>query len=719
MTYPVLPRQDLPDEEKDQDWVRDNLRAIASYAAGGDFATLRQHIIDCYRIYRGGFMDSEFEYVTRPLGFDKPARFVNYPLIQPKIELLVGEWLMQPLAFRVWALGAEAARQRHDTVMQMISQALTSPIRREINRRLQFMVFPEDEGEDTDQQLEAIATLLQQEWRSQAEIYMQLGLEYVMQMYGLREQMKLALYDLLICGIAALKVEVVGQDAIFRRVDPRTLIFVPVVGEELLTTTPFIAEDTYMPLNQVLDLYGPELTPKEVHELEERARGIPSLSAQWVRRYSGVPHIRVINAQWYTIRRLTVGGKTLRIPELYQGTLIADKYVVRWGPVRYQVRPSWDNYFRPWYDYAVVMKFSGEGHPLSIVQVLKNIQILYNITMYHIELTMARAGGKALIYDLALKPPNLSVEQLVYYLKEHGITFVNSAQEGAELMGRASSIINTVDLTLSQALTQLINLKIVLEQTADRLTGIHREREGMVRATTTLGATQLAVRQSFAITYPLMALHDTLINRTLNVLANKLRQRWSEVEPEKFYVAESVKYFKMSKEMLQTDFGIFVDSTIASQQKMQNIQEAAIFALRSGQLDILHYIKIANALSPREAERILEQGIAAMRQIQMQMAQQQMQLAAQQAQLQAQTELQKAQIAGQSRVEAARLQGTSRVVSAQIRSQRDEDLARLSHEQRLREQALAAAAATPPPTENTPPTETEETTEIPPENLVY
>ena len=59
------------------------------------------------------------------------------------------------------------------------------------------------------------------------------------------------------------------------------------------------------------------------------------------------------------------------------------------------------------------------GSSKSLTDLLRHTQMLYNIVHYHIELTLARAGGKAVVYDVAQLPTNIGMDMqtVMYHLK--------------------------------------------------------------------------------------------------------------------------------------------------------------------------------------------------------------------------------------------------------------------------------------------------------------
>ena len=83
--------------------------------------------------------------------------------------------------------------------------------------------------------------------------------------------------------------------------------------------------------------------------------------------------------------------------------------MVQWRRRPNQVR-SVDNVSKANLSYIGLVKNNTGGKTMSLVDLLKHIQMLYNVVMYHIELTLSRAGGKAVVYDVSQLPTNAGMD---------------------------------------------------------------------------------------------------------------------------------------------------------------------------------------------------------------------------------------------------------------------------------------------------------------------
>ena len=190
---------------------------------------------------------------------------------------------------------------------------------------------------------------------------------------------------------------------------------------------------------------------------------------------------------------------------------------------------------------------------------------MYNIVMYHIDLTMARAGGKSIIYDVSQKPKNTPLSDVFYHAKNSGLILINSKQEGGQM--NTFNQFQQVDFTLSNSVQQLINLKMMLEETADKLTGISAARSGITKSGDLVGVTERNVMQSTTITAPLFEAHYQIVGDVLQALANLMRIAWAnEGRMANVFGDMGMESFKIDKAISREEYGIFIENNAREAQ---------------------------------------------------------------------------------------------------------------------------------------------------------
>ena len=84
-----------------------------------------------------------------------------------------------------------------------------------------------------------------------------------------------------------------------------------------------------------------------------------------------------------------------------------------------------------------------------------------------------------------------------------------------------------IDFTLSNSVQQLINLKLMLEQTAGQISGVSPQREGAVGQYEYVGNVQRSVVQSATITESLFYSHAMVKKRVFERVCDLMKVCWA------------------------------------------------------------------------------------------------------------------------------------------------------------------------------------------------
>lgn len=635
-----FPKQNIPDKQKTKEWHLDCVNAIIKYTRGGSrFTSETQKDHENYLLYEGTFDPKQFEYVTNSYGITSPARLVNYPIIQPKIELLAGELISQPLQFSVNVINRSAIRRKNEKKISIAAEVVLRPIRKEISKAL-GVEFPEEEmGSEIPEDIE---TFMNMKFRDAVEDQVHIGLQYLIQKQELKSLFKRGFYDLCITSKEFYHTYIKNGDPYVERIDPRQMYYDVDSDKETIQDSKYAGHENWYTVNEIMDEYGHLLSKEDVDYLEKISSNFEqhaenatdALNDYYIEQNTDMK-VRVVKMQWKSLKTIKFkesenkfnpdvpflkmvkddykpkkDEKIISKPVSYihQATKIGDKILVNYGPKPNQIRYE-ENYSNASLDYFGIIRNSFNGKTISVVDSLKNIQLLYNITMYQIELTMVRAGGKSLIYDVSQKPSKLSLEDIMYHTKNSGITFINSKQEGGQIS--TYNQWNQIDMTLSNSVSQLINLKIMLEETADKLTGITAARSGITKSGDLVGVTQQNVMQSSLITAPLFDMHYKIVGDVLNNVANLMRIAWAnEGRMANIYGDIGMEVFQIDKAISLDEYGIFVENSGKEyQDKNLMIQMMQQFA-STGSIDPMSTLTAMRADSATEVEAIIKKGIS-------------------------------------------------------------------------------------------------------------
>ncbi len=503
-TYGLFPDLSVPKEKAEiPEWCRQTVESIEKYYTAY-YDDYRQRDFENFNLFNGIFDKEQYAYVTDTYANTNPARLVDFPIMKHVIDRVVGDFLSTPLKFTLHSINKDAVHRQFDKKVTMVFESLIRPYRRKIEEIAGFSLTPDTIGLAIPDNLDEFGKM---NFRENVEDVIYNGIESLKMKYKWQDIFKRGLYDLCITGKEFYKIEIVGNDPIIRRVDPRNLIYDIDVDVEDLSRAEFVAEQRLMTVSEIIHEFREWLLPEDILALEELRQLTQATLAErydeyyrWYKFYNSyLTHIRVIQTEWRAHREIRVkvsenkydpehphikflpddykkkAGEQIEyreVVEVWEATRIGPDIYVRMRPSLIQPRREEWGYGDAPLSYIGAIQYNIDGRTISLVDTMKQIAILYNITMYNIELIMARSAGKSVVYDVSQKPENLELDDVIYQAKNHGFIFIDTAQEGNQL-GRSFNQFQQVDFTMSQALTQLINLKVMLEQTIQKLTGIN------------------------------------------------------------------------------------------------------------------------------------------------------------------------------------------------------------------------------------------------------
>jgi hypothetical protein len=728
-TATEFPRQNIPSSKKNEEWVLNCINSIIAYQDTGDrYRNEKVKDHENYLIAEGYFDTKQFEYVTDMYGITAPARLVNYPMIMPKLDLLAGELISQPLSFTVNVINRDAIRRKNEKKIQVAAEFILRPLRREMEKVTGVEFKDEDVGMEIPDDVREFQEL---KFRDAIEEQVHTGLQYVIQKYDLKNLFKRGFYDMGVTSKEFYRVVIKNGDPVPERLDPRTVIYDPDADVEDLHNALYAGVDNYWTPNEIIDRLGHKLTEKDIDYIEELARmesswyqdnNVPFSSYIYTKNTS--LKVRVVDIQWRSIRMMKFkkspnkfdpevpyykmladdykpkkGEEIVRRPitEIWKGTKIGHEKIIDWGPKPNQYRFE-ENYAEAKLDYFGVIKTNFNGRTLSIVDALKNIQILYNVVMYHIELCMARAGGKSIVYDVAQKPKKTPLADVLYHAKNSGLILINSKQEGQQVS--TFNQFQQIDFTLSNSVQQLVNLKLMLEDTAEKLTGISSARSGVQKQGDLVGVTERNVLQSTTITAPMFDLHYKVVGQVLQDVANKMRMCWAnEGRMANVFGDMGMQTFKIDKAISLDEYGIFIKNSSKEVQEKQIMLQLLERYSSTGAVEPLAAIKAVRGDSATEVENILVSALKEMKAQQVELEERKIAAQEQKNQIDAQkiqVPVQVAQINAESDVQVAQLNNQTKLQINDDNNVQEQDMQSVDHKSELDKEFLKSSTGVEP-----------------------
>ena len=715
-TKSKFPAQYVTESEKTDEWCNSWINAIIGYMSYSDSPHKSSRINDIqnYNIYNGEIELDDFKYITEQYGMSYPARLVNYPIISPKIDLLVGEDLRRPIDVKVSTTNKEAVLRKEDVKVSLIMKDLTEEIHKDFFAKTGIEV-----PSVTDMELpEDIDVYMKYNYREMVEETAQDGLEYLIQKYNYVDLFKEGFRDLLVTGKEFFRIYDHNGDPFVRRVDPRSVIYETSSTSDYLDDSAWVGEERYLSYSEILDEYRDELTQEHMQELSAMYQiGSSDDLANYNSGFDWIDYqegqevkIRVVSVEWKSIKTLKFkvsenkynpdrpfmkqvsddykakkkdNIKTKYVDDIWEATKIGGKIMVQARRRPNQIR-SVDDAGTTQLSYVGCIRGNTTGRSVSMVDLLKNIQMLYNVVMYQIELALARSGGKAVVYDVSQLPTNLGMDMqsVLYHLKTDGIIPINSKDEGGQV--NSFNQFSQVDFTLSQSVQQLINLKMMLEQTAGQISGVSPQREGAVGQYEYVGNVQRSVIQSATITESLFYSHAMVKKRIFERVANLMKVCWAGGKKASYILGDGAfKFLSVMPDVALQDYGIFIGDSGKDDALRQSLQQIAQSAVQGGQVTLLDVIKVFKADTFTEAEHILERAMDEMKANEAQQQEQQqamMQAQAEQAQAAFEQQVQLEQVRNEAKIQVAQIQSETDLKIADMKSDDAREMSDVAHQ---------------------------------------
>lgn len=718
-----FPRQNIPDNQKDEAWHKDCVDFFLQQQQTEKYVSNKTKDYENYLIASGEFNKDQFKYITDMYGMTAPARLVNYPLIQNKLDLLAGELITQPLQYTVNVINRNAIRRKTEELVAIAAETILKPERRKIEEVTKTPIPDEDLGEEIPKDVESF---MKMNFRTNVEKQVSVGLKYLIDRWDIKSIFKRGFYDLEITNKEFYRTYIKNRTPYVERLDPRQMIYDEDGDKESLQDSLYAGVDNWYTVNEIMDRF--DLTSKEVDKLEELA----SQKSQWYNDNnsnnsyispdgSNGLRIRVVDMQWKSIKMMNykvspnkfdpesdylkmlpddykpkAGEKIVKraITEVRQCIKIGHEMVIQYGAKPNQIRYE-ENYANTKLDFYGVIRNNFSGTTLSVVDALKNIQLLYNIVMFHIDSALARSGGKAIVYDVSQKPKNVPLSDVMYHAKNSGLIMINSKQEGGQL--NTFNQWKDIDFTLSNSVSQMINLKMMLEETADKITGITASRAGINKTSDAVGVNERSVMQSTLITAPLFDIHFKVVSEVLQGLANLMKFCWGE-DGYMVNVFGDMGYeiFNIDKAISYDEYGIFVKNSSKELERKQTMMGLISNFSSTGSLDPIATIKAVNGETASELEEILTSGLASVKASQVDLEERKVAAQEQANQIESQkiqVPLEVAKVKADADMKVAKLDSDTKLAIANEQLDHDEDAMEVKSKQELDKMMLEQANA--------------------------
>lgn len=690
-----FPRQQISSKKKTDKWRKSCVDWADDKTYNGSSLVRKtvKHKRINYDLINGKIHMSDLMDVINPDGINAsyiPEKIVHYPIMNSKINVLIGEESKRVFDYRVVVTNPNAISEIENNKKEQLFMQLQ-----------QLIANTAQSEEEFNAELEKINDYFVFEWQDLKELRANALLNHYSKEYDFNYIFNQGFKDGLIVGEEAYQLDIVGGEPTIERLNNTKMrIFRSGYSNRIEDADIIILEDYWNP-GKILDRYHEVLTDKDRKYLEELPNNILSsdldemgnyderkglVSAHMVSDvfedgdysvedlfnyntdssllpYDTEGNIRVLRVYWKSKRKikkvkyydLTTGKEEYKLmPEEYilntalgeeetilwvneawEGTKIGeDIYVnIRPKPIQYN---TLGNPSRCHFGIVGTIYNLNDDRPFSLVDMMKPYNYLYDAIHDRLNKMLSRNWGKIIQLDLAKVPAGWAIDKWMHYAKIAGVAVVDSFKEGnyGAATGKLAGGLNNastgvIDAEFGNSIQANISLLEYIKNEMSDVAGISRQREGQISNRETVGGVERATLQSSHITEWLFINHDHTKKRVLEAFLETAKIAFRGRNKKFQYILPdmSIKIMNIDgDEFAECDYGLVVDNSNATQKLQSQIEGLAQAALQNQALSFSTIMKIFNTSSLAEKQRMIELDEKKMQERAAQAQQQQMQI---------------------------------------------------------------------------------------------
>ena len=608
-----IPQQKLALKKKDKKWREACVEAYIDLSTAG-YSERRDWLKSLYDYYNGVIDDADYRYVLKPYGKTRdnfPSKMRNYPIIKPIIDLLLGEKSKRPLNYTVTVQNSDAISIKEQAKMELLLK----------NYQQQFVNQLNAVGEDTGIESEEvelpehIAQMFENTYVDNRAIKGQQAVNYIMQSQELYDKFQKAWFHFLVSGEVYTWRGVKGGEPHYDILNPLDVDYDMDPDIDFVEDGDWALVRKYVHASTIVDHYRDYLDDSQILRLEEPENAsmdsyLTVSSRADDREMYRERLIEVVNVYWKSRKKIGFlvyedpdtgsieevevkegfklpkefkeAGAELQwewINEVWEGTRIDGNMYIKMEPLENQ-RTSMDN------PSKCKLPINGRKYSdlnsrnISLVSLGIPYQLNYNIYKYRLELSIAKSKDIVAQFDINMIPKKWDLDKFMYYVEGTGIAWVDYNKEGIQLSPQHQSVLDMSIKTIEQYITLLESIMIEWE----KVSGVNRQRQGMVGAYEGKATSQQAIVQSSHITEDIFRKFSRLEQRDLQAMLDYSKEAWIAGKKGMYVMSDGTTEFLDldSMDHMEAEYGIFVSDSGKDQDKLDILKQLSQSMVQNG-----------------------------------------------------------------------------------------------------------------------------------------
>jgi len=635
------------------DWFKKNIDYYI-HLSNFNFGTApsaRKDLRMLYQIYNNHFPLEWFSHFTDPLNAADPQH-TRYPakirpttMIRTNIDLLMGEYPKRPFSFQVVNMGEEGFNSYVESMNKAVESnlqehfmAIAQQKMKEAGQLQDGQEIPQDDEIEIPESVKERKTA---NYKDNLAIQGQRWMKRALREYYIRPKLLKMFRDWLVTGRVYSYKNIELGNFVYERVSPLEIDFDKSPNIEYIEDGEWTVRRILMTISDVVDRFYDELKDADHEELEKRSHWVTPFSMyNYLQEefskydtYSGkipVYHVcwksrKEIKHAEYTdpltgkIQEMIVDEdvqagmgvkitKTEWVNEALEGWRIGDNTFAKMRAVPVQ-RNEMNNYSTCKLPYNGRHYSDVHSDNISVMEMGVPYAIMYMITNFTLEKTIAKNKGKIFIFDQNVIPRKngWNDEKFFYYADALGYAMIDRNQQGVD---KSFNQYTTVDMSLFDQIEKLIMLRDSFKKDWDDVLGINAPRKGQTAPSGEgLGVQQNLMYQSSVITDMIFTLYEEFTERELQGI----------LDFSKFINTDGIRAIynqdDFDKELLDIDpnsycnaeLGLFVNGSASELQTLQEYKQGAQTMLQRPDIKLSTVLEIQHSNNVAELKAKLKE----------------------------------------------------------------------------------------------------------------
>ena len=582
-----------------------------------------------YRDYYNGVRDNkDFEYLTENFGVGTPSSLNFTNIIKPRVDSIVAQLESDSFSYTVSCTDdktidtiQEDKKQNKIKEIEGALDLFTKNMRTSIEKEEKPIPYSELENA-TDK----IRTKYKNNILSDFEIAAQNVCVYFERsnVMELRQKLSTMLMDLIITGECYYRVYYTrqGSDPIFEVIKPENFFHNKNTNNPYIDGTDAVVHREYMTHKEVTAKYGRYMTKDQLKELfggrymTKTARSLNSgldLDMYYSeddpmlgqKHFDSAYTVEVVHIEWLATNELEiedeekdrlqllnsgveykVNNKVRRV-DRYEGTRIGGTVYVNCGKSE-QVPRTQDDPYSCGFSYGGLLNNDRNGKAYSIVGALKDLQDVYDLTLFYRDNLIANSGVKGDRINIAGIPKVLGddfMSRLFKFiaLKKNGFELIDPTEQGAQLFNQYGSFDNTVDGNALQAINGIL---AQIEHQADTIAGTSPQILGHIEEREAVSNVKVGMKMSMMINQPLFELFRGNQNRVMRDLLRVAQLTYKDGKKISYIAGSEAYTFQIAPDKFSyTDYAVSISYASKDNEKVEQLKMVAKEFVNAGVID--------------------------------------------------------------------------------------------------------------------------------------